>query len=126
MLNAKLIRLTDKQFDGFKQELQTIINLYKQKFSEQKTINWKTYEKQWTNRLRTARSEMKKLIDQAAQTIRQTTQFDRPPITSAQQKALILLQKDLTQFSNRKMADLLPMFKSVNEVETSCKTIERA
>jgi hypothetical protein len=66
MLNSKLIRLTDKQFDGFKQELQTIIDLYKQEFSEQKTIHWKTYEKQWTNRLRTALSEMKKLIDQSS------------------------------------------------------------
>jgi transposase len=126
MPNTKLTRLTNKQFDEFKQELQSIIHLYKQEFAEQKPTDWKTYEKQWANRLRTALCEMKNVVDQAAQTIRQTQPFGRPPTTSTKQKALILLQKDLTQFSNRKMADLLPMFASVNEVETSYKTIERA
>ena len=118
--------LTNKQFDEFKKELNSIIDLYKQKFSDQKSINWQAYEKQWANRLRTALSEIKNIINQAAQPICQIHPLGRPPNISAKQKALILLQKDLIQFSNRKMADLLPMFASINDVETSYKTIERA
>jgi transposase len=52
--------------------------------------------------------------------------FGRPPLTSAKQKALILLQKDLAEFSNRKITNLLSMFTGLADVETSYKTIERA
>ena len=48
------------------------------------------------------------------------------PTTSPEQKTLILLQKDLIQFSSRKMANLLPMFTTLNDIKTSYKTIQRA
>jgi|WetSurMetagenome_2_1015567.scaffolds.fasta_scaffold19009_6 transposase len=119
--------ITNKQFDEFKQELNTIIDIYKKEFSNQKPIDWIKYEKQWTNRLRTALEEITATINQAGEMIHVNPKpFGRPPITSAKKKALILLQKDLAQFSNRKMADLLPMFAFLNDVETSYKTIERA
>lgn len=119
--------ITNKQFAEFKQELNTIIDIYKKEFSNQKPIDWKKYEKQWTNRLRTALEEITATINQAAEIIHVNPKpFGRPPITSAKKKALILLQKDLAQFSNRKMANLLPMFTFLNDVDTSYKTIERA
>jgi transposase len=121
------IKLNNKQFDDFKQELQTIKDLYKQEFSGQKATDYKQFEKQWANRLRTALQEIKNTIDQAAAAIHVNPKpFGRPAQTSAKQKTLILLQKDLTQFSSRKMADLMPMFAFLDNVQTSYKTIQRA
>lgn len=120
-------RLTNKQFDTFKLEFQTITDLYKQEFSQQKPTDWKQYEKQWANRLRVALQEIKTTIDKASAAIHVNPKpFGRPSKTSAEQKTLILLQKDLAQFSSRKMADLMPMFAFLEEVETSYKTIQRA
>jgi transposase len=119
--------LTNEQFDEFKQELNSIIDLYKKEFSDHKPTDWKTYEKQWANRLRTALKEIKHVIDEAEQTIKvKPKKFGRPPKASAKQKALILSAKDLAQFSGRKMANLLPLFSLFDDVDISYKTIERA
>lgn len=122
-----LTKLTNQHLDEFKQELQTIIDLYKTEFSSQKPTDWKTYEKQWANRLRIALREVKSTIDQAAATIQINPKpFGRPPNTSAKQKVLLLLAKDLSEFSNRVMANLLPLFALFDDVDLSYKTIERA
>jgi len=119
--------LTNKQFDEFKSELATIIDIYKQEFSEQKPTDHKTYETQWANRLRTALKEVKNVIDQADNSIRiRPKHFGRPPKAKAKQKVLILSAKDLAQFSNRKMANLLPLFSLFDDVDISYKTVERA
>jgi transposase len=121
------IKLTTEKFEQFKKEYQTIANYYKQEYSHQKPTNYQQYEKQWTNRLTTVLQEIENKIHKATQQIQHLTKpFGRPPITSTEQKALILLQKDLIQFSSRKMANLLPMFTNLNNVKTSYKTIQRA
>lgn len=119
--------LRNSEFDQFKRELTAIIAVYKKEFSWQKPTDWKTYEKQWATRLRTALKELKPVIDQAASVIRVNPKpLGRPPNTNAKQKVLILLAKDLAQFSNRKMANLLPLFAALlGDVELSYKTIER-
>lgn len=119
--------LTNKQFDQFKQELPAIIDIYKQEFSEQKPTNYQTYEKQWANRLRTALKEIKTVIDQAENSVKVRPKlFGRPPKAQAKQKVLILLAKDLAQFSNRKMANLLMLFSLFGDLDISYKTVERA
>lgn len=125
--SAKNERLTTKQFEEFKEELDTIIDIYKKEFSKQKPTDWKTYEKQWAQRLRTALKELKTVIDQAQRHIRiRPKLFGRPPKAKAKQKVLILLAKDLVQLSGRKMANLLPLFSLFDDVDISYKTIERA
>ena len=119
--------LTNKHLDEFKQELATIINIYKQEFSEQKPTDYKTYETQWANRLRTALKEIKNVIEEAGNSIRiRPKHFGRPPKAKAKQKVLILSAKDLAQFSNRKMANLLPLFSLFDDIDISYKTVERA
>jgi hypothetical protein len=119
--------LTNKQFDEFKQELNTIIDIYKKEFSNHKPTDYKTYEKQWVNRLRTALKEIKTVIDQAEKRVKiKPKHFGRPPKAKAKQKVLILLAKDFAQFSGRKMANLLPLFSLFADVDISYKTIERA
>lgn len=77
---AKPVQLTNKQFEEFKQEFNTIIDMYKKEFSEQKLTNWKTYEAQWAQRLRTALKEVKNVIDQVDSCIRiKPKHFGRPP-----------------------------------------------
>ena len=53
--------ITNRQLEEFKKELAAIIDIYKKEFSEQKPTDWKTYEKHWANRLRTALKEVKRL-----------------------------------------------------------------
>lgn len=119
--------LTNRQFDEFKQELDAIVAIYKKEHTNQRSTDWRTYERRWADRLRTAIKEIKTVIDEAAKTVRLNPEpFGRPPNTSPKKKALILLVKDLAQFSNRKMANLLPLFSLFDDVDISYKTIERA
>ena len=95
--------------------------------SEQKPTNYQTYEKQWAQRLRTALKEIKTTIYQAEKNIKiKPKHFGRPPKAQAKQKVLILLAKDLSQFSGRKMANLLALFSLFDDVDISYKTVERA
>jgi hypothetical protein len=127
MPNIKTTKLTNKQFNDFKLEINAIINRYKQEFSQQIPTNWQTYEKTWKNRLQTALQQIQKVIDQAATTIEIAgTPFGRPPNTSHKQKTLLIFTKDLVQFSGRKMADMLPIFNALNDVDLCYKTIQCA
>ena len=126
MQNIKPTKLTNQHLDQLKPEINTIIDLYRQEFSFQTPTNWQTYEKTWKTRLQTALKEIQNVIDQAATTIQIAAKpFGRPPNTTAQQKTLTILTKALAQFSGRKMADILPMFTTLNEVDLSYKTIQR-
>src|SRR5208283_2813276 len=119
--------ITNRQLEDFKKELDIIIDLYKKEFSTKKPTDWKAYEKQWSQRLRTALKEIKSVINQAEKRITiKPKHFGRPPKAEAKQKVLILLAKDLVQFSGRKMADLLPLFSLFDDVDISYKTIERS
>lgn len=118
--------ITNRQFDRFKEELNAIVEIYKDEFTTEKVIDWKTYELQWVSRLRTAIIEIRNVIDEADECITMRTKFGRRPETSAKSKALLLLLKDISQFSNRKMAGLLPLFSMTADVDTSYKTVERA
>jgi len=120
------LKLTPETFEQFKKEYQTLANHYKQEYSHQTPTNYQQYEKQWATRLQTVLKEIENKTHKAAQQIQHKKPFGRPPQTSPEQKTLILLQKDLIQFSSRKMANLLPMFTTLNDVKTSYKTIQRA
>ncbi|MBE3116026.1 ISNCY family transposase [Candidatus Bathyarchaeota archaeon] len=127
MPNIKPTKLTNKQFDEFNLEINAIIDLYKQEFSQQIPTNWQTYEKTWKNRLKTALQQIQKVIDHAAAAIEIAGKpLGRPPNTSHKQKTLLLFTKDLVQFSGRKMADMLPMFTTLDGVDLCYKTIQRA
>jgi transposase len=119
-------KLTNETFEQFKQEYQTLTNHYKQEYKNQKHVNYQQYEKQWATRLTTILQEIENKIHKATQQIHITKPFGRPSQTSPEQKTLILLQKDLIQFSSRKMANLLPMFTTLKDIKTSYKTIQRA
>ncbi|MCL1970312.1 MAG: hypothetical protein FWF66_02490 [Candidatus Bathyarchaeota archaeon] len=119
-------KLTNETFEQFKQEYQTLTNHYKQEYKNQKHVNYQQYEKQWATRLTTILQEIENKIHKATQQIHTTKPFGRPSQTSPEQKTLILLQKDLIQFSSRKMANLLPMFTTLKDIKTSYKTIQRA
>ena len=127
MPNIKPTKLTNKQFNEFKLEINAIINRYKQEFSQQIPTNWQTYEKTWKIRLQTALQQIQKVIDQAAAAIEIAGKpFGRPPNTSHKQKTFIIFTKDLAQFSGRKMADMLPIFNALDDVDLCYKTIQRS
>ena len=118
--------ITNKQLYRFKMELDTIVEAYKAEPVEGKKYDWKEYERQWSNRLRGALKEIGGVITEADGSIKiRPSPFGRPQNLDSRKKALLLLIKDLSQFSNRKMANLLPLFSYLAEVHTSYKTVER-
>ena len=118
--------ITNKQFEEFKQEFDTIVEVYKKEFSEEKKRDWRTYEQQWALRIKTASKEIMPVIEEADCVIVKVKHFGHPFETDVKQKVLILLLKDIFQLSNRKMANLLLFFSAFTGVEVSYKTIERA
>ncbi len=118
--------ITNRQFDEFKREFDTITSIYKKEFSEEKKRDWRTYEQQWALRIKTASKEIVPVIEEADNIIVKATPYGRPVEINAKQKVLILLLKDIFQFSNRKMANLLLFFSALAGIDTSYKTIERA
>ncbi len=119
--------ITNKQLYRFKAELDTLVEAYKAEHVEEKKYDWVEYERQWSRRLKEALKEMPVAINEADQNIVIRPQpFGRPSESDSRKKTQLLLIKDLSQFSNRKMASLLSMFSDFAEVNTSYKTVERS
>lgn len=118
--------ITNRQFDEFKREFNTITEIYRREFSEEKKRDWRTYEQQWALRIKTATKEIMPVIEEADSVIVKAPPFGHPVEINAKQKVLILLLKDIFQLSNRKMANLLLFFSALTGIDTSYKTIERA
>ena len=57
--------ITNRQFEEFKQEFDTIVDVYKKEFSEEKKRDWRIYEQQWALRIKTASKEIMPVIEEA-------------------------------------------------------------
>jgi transposase len=124
---AAQIQLTTQLFNQFKEELKTIQDQYTQLYKRPKqTTDYQKYEKQWKTRLTNAYTQIEPTIHQAKNQIHQTKPFGRPPQTPAEQKTLLLFQKDFVQLSSRKMAINMQSTTFLNNIITSHKTIQRA
>ncbi len=119
--------ITNKQLYRFKSDIDTIVDAYKTEAIEEEKYDWKAYERQWANRLQGALKGIHAAINEADQYITvRPRPFGRPQSTDSAKKTQLLLIKDLSQFSNRKMARLMPLFSDLVDVNTSYKTVERA
>lgn len=119
-------RLTNVRFSRFKLDLDSLVEHYKKKYSVRDNRDWKGYETEYKDRLNTAANEVRPIIKAAAAPlVKNNRRIGRPWKTSIEDKVLILLLKDIFDTSNRKTAQLLPLFGKLRGVSTTYKTVER-
>ena len=106
--------------------LDNIIEEYKEDKTEKKR-DWRTYEQQLVNRIKTAIRELEPLIIEATSSIeiiKAETRGRKPKLT-LKQKVELLFIKHLIEKSNREMSNMLVIFSLLSDIDVSYKSVER-
>lgn len=120
------MRLKTKDVREVVQLLDEIIEEYKEEKPEKKQ-DWRTYEQQLANRIKTAIRELEPLIIEATssiEVIKGETRGRKPKLT-LKQKVELLLLKHLIEKSNREMSNMLVIFSLLSDIDVSYKSVER-
>jgi hypothetical protein len=106
--------------------LDDIVKEYKKEHPK-KERNWRTCEQRTAERLRTAFSELKPLVCEAASSIDLVSGETRgaKPTLTLEQKTLVLLMKHIIGKSNRNMSAMFVMFSLLSDIDVSYKSVER-
>jgi len=106
--------------------LDDIVKEYKEEHPN-KERNWRTYEQQVAERLKTVFRELKPLVHEAASSIQFVSGETRgaKPILDVEQRTLAVLIKHLVGKSNRNMAAMFVIFSLLSNIDVSYKTVER-
>jgi transposase len=91
----------------------------------EKERDWRTYEQQFSKRIRDAIKALDPLIHEAVSTIRIEPRTGRPDSLTLEQRVKLLLVKQLVGESNRMFANMLDVFSMLSGIEVSYKTVER-
>ncbi|MFH1174735.1 MAG: ISNCY family transposase [archaeon] len=120
------MKITTKQVRQVATMLDEIIKEYKTENPKQKR-DWRTYEQQSAERLKTAFRELKPIIDEAVSMIALTKGIKRGNKSSLdlRQKVLVILLARLLQKSNRNMSSMMILFSWLADVSVGYKTVER-
>ena len=103
--------LTNKQFQNFNKELNSVIQHYKENCSNSEGIDWVKYERKYAQQIRYVAKELNFLIKDAMSLIGiKTSNIGRKSKLSLQQKIVALLLKSIFGKHNRPMAGLLTLF----------------
>lgn len=87
--------------------------------------DWRTYEQEFSRRIRDAMKSLDPLIHEAVSTIRVVPRTGRPDSLTLEQRVKLLLVKQLVGESNRMFANMLDVFSMLSGIEVSYKTVER-
>lgn len=118
--------ITNNQFDKFKKDFDSLVEHYREKYSVEREINWSTYEREYSERLKAAVNEMRSIAEEANYLLLLNLKcIGKPTETPYVDKVLMLLLKDIFKVSNRKMANFLSVFSPFTKVSASYKTVER-
>lgn len=117
---------TNKELSSVLEVLDEIIDTYNES-TEPKKRDWRTYEQQVSQRIRTALRDLEPLIDEAISCLKVSKDETRgrKSILSLKQKVELLLLKHLFMKSNREMSDMLMVFSMLSDIDVSYKTVER-
>ncbi len=91
----------------------------------EKKRDWRTYEQEFSLRIKTAMKDLEPLIDEAVSTITIIHGAGHPHSLSLDQRVKLLLIKQLVGESNRMFANMLDIFSMVSGIDVSYKTVER-
>ena len=90
-----------------------------------KERDWKTYEQEFSRRIKMAMKDLDPLVNQAVSSIRIIKGPGHPHSLSLEQRVKLLLIKQLVGESNRMFANMLDIFSMLSGIDVSYKTIER-
>jgi transposase len=90
-----------------------------------KERDWKNYEKEFSERMRTAMRELDRLVNEAVSAIHTAPKLGHPYSLSLEQRVKVLLIKQLVGKSNRMFSNMLVVFSMISGIDISYKTIER-
>jgi transposase len=118
-------RITNKQLSLKLKELEKILKPKYKLIYEEKERDWRTYEQQYMERVRTALKNLDPLLTKATLSIQRCNKKgDKPKLTS-KQKLQVLLVKHIVEKSNRMMANMMCLFSMLTNIDISYKTVER-
>ena len=113
--------ITQDQYEAFRDNINTLIEEYREKFSVPVISDTKKYEETYRKRLPGMSVELRSMIDHASSIA--INEYGRPSSLNAKEKAFIILVKEIMKLSNRRMAYGLPRF-GIDRI-ISYKTVER-
>ena len=113
--------ITQDQYETFRNNINALIQEYREKFSVPVITDSRKYEETYRKRLLGMSRELRYMIDHASSIV--VDEFGRPSLLDAKEKAFILLTKEIMKLSNRRMAYELPLFGI--DMPISYKTVER-
>lgn len=115
--------------------LDNIVKYYKDVYNPEKNKpkrDWQTYEQDVSNRMTMAAIDLKQRVHEAAEVImvmdkdvEEKKKGGRKPILTPEERALLLLLKEIFQLTNRKMAAYMLLFSVMTGKFVSYKTVER-
>ncbi|MEA3558970.1 MAG: ISNCY family transposase [Candidatus Thermoplasmatota archaeon] len=120
------MNLTTKNVREAVEILDDIIEEYNDETPKKKR-DWRTYEQQLAQRIKTAVKDLEPLIIEAISTIKFTkgdTRGRKQKLT-LKQKVELLLIKHLIEKSNREMSNMLVIFSLLSDIDVSYKSVER-
>ena len=91
----------------------------------EKDRDWRTYEQQFSLRIKTAMRDLDPLINEAVSTLHIVHGPGPPHSLTLEQRVKLLLIKQLIGESNRMFAYMVDIFSMLSDVDVSYKTIER-
>lgn len=120
------MRLKTKDVREVVRLLDDIIEEYKKETTEKKR-DWRTYEQQLSNRIRTAMRNLNPLIGEAVSNIKviKVETRGRKRKLTLKQKVELLFIKHLIEKSNREMSNMLVIFSLLSDIDISYKSVER-
>jgi hypothetical protein len=87
--------------------------------------DWRTYEQEFSRRIKMAMKDLDPLVNQAVSAIRIIKGPGHPHSFSLEQRVKLLLIKQLVGESNRMFANMLGIFSILSGIDISYKNIER-
>ena len=90
-----------------------------------KERDWKNYENEFSERIKTAMMELEPLVNEAVSLIHISKGPGHPHSLSLEQRVKVLLIKQLVGKSNRMFSSMLVIFSMISGINVSYKTIER-
>ena len=90
-----------------------------------KERDWKNYEREFSDRIKAAMSELEPLVNKAVSAMHTAPAPCHPHSLSLEQRIKVLLIRQLAGKSNRMFANRLAIFSMLSGIDVSYKTIER-
>ena len=115
------MRITQLDYEYFRDSVEELMSRYREEFSIPVTTNWRDYEYLYRQRMKGMALELRAMIDKSSSFV--VEEFGRPSLLEAREKVFVILVKEIFRLSNRKAAYLLPLLGISKDI--SYKTVER-